>query len=366
MPSVIRCLYNSYLVSIAACLMLAVALTACGSGSTVTGTPTHQIIITSLSSNFQPPSQSNQPLMPKLTDPVMDPKQPGVVWFPQTGHILRGEFLDYWNRNGDLAQFGYPLTEEFVDESGPGNKPLTVQYFERNRFELHPENAGTPYEVLLGALGRDFQALEPPAPPLPAPTQYFKETGHNLSGAFKNYWNAHGELAVHGYPITEQFQEKSQTDSELYTVQYFERSRFELHPENAGSPHEVLLGLLGTQKAMQNGYFSGAYPRYGHAVDFSWVAGLMTRYAAYSCLLPECGCSILRYQGQNNDPRVQLEGEIWRRYQWKESPGLLGFLGKYFTVFGHLASPGEEDNHCVYDHAAQVYVVHSVHESVVP
>jgi hypothetical protein len=28
-----------------------------------------------------------------------------------------------------------------------------VQYFERARFELHPENAGTQYEVLLGQLG---------------------------------------------------------------------------------------------------------------------------------------------------------------------------------------------------------------------
>jgi hypothetical protein len=30
-----------------------------------------------------------------------------------------------------------------------------VQYFERNRFEWHPEYAGTPSEVLLGLLGVD-------------------------------------------------------------------------------------------------------------------------------------------------------------------------------------------------------------------
>ena len=29
-----------------------------------------------------------------------------------------------------------------------------MQYFERARFEHHPEHAGTPYEVLLGHLGR--------------------------------------------------------------------------------------------------------------------------------------------------------------------------------------------------------------------
>jgi hypothetical protein len=32
---------------------------------------------------------------------------------------------------------------------------LTIQYFERARFEYHPENTGTPYDVLLGLLGSD-------------------------------------------------------------------------------------------------------------------------------------------------------------------------------------------------------------------
>ena len=139
-----------------------------------------------------------------LTDPVPDPHQDGVVWFAATGHTLRGEFLDYWNKNGGLAQFGYPITEEFTEPSGPGNKPLAVQYFERNRFEHHPENAGTPYEVLLGTLGTQFHAPDPPAAPA-AGAEYSSETGHNIWGEFKTYWETHGGLAVHGYPITEQF-----------------------------------------------------------------------------------------------------------------------------------------------------------------
>jgi len=35
------------------------------------------------------------------------------------------------------------------------SKSYTVQYFERQRFELHPENAGTQFEVLLGRLGAE-------------------------------------------------------------------------------------------------------------------------------------------------------------------------------------------------------------------
>lgn len=72
------------------------------------------------------------------------------VYFPETNHTLSGKFLEYWNNNGGLALFGFPISEPFT-EGG-----FTVQYFQRNRFELHPEQAGTPYEVQLGLLGREM------------------------------------------------------------------------------------------------------------------------------------------------------------------------------------------------------------------
>ena len=76
---------------------------------------------------------------------------PGRSYFAETGHTLSGAFLIYWQQNGGLAMFGYPISEP-VQEDG-----VTVQYFERNRFELHPENQ-PPYNVLLGLLGRDVLA----------------------------------------------------------------------------------------------------------------------------------------------------------------------------------------------------------------
>src|SRR5689334_2032092 len=51
--------------------------------------------------------------VPLPTDRVPDPHVSGVVWFAATGHTLRGTFLKYWNQFGGLAQFGYPITEEF-------------------------------------------------------------------------------------------------------------------------------------------------------------------------------------------------------------------------------------------------------------
>ena len=75
---------------------------------------------------------------------------------------------------------------------------------------------------------------------------YFPQTGHNLFGAFRQYWDAHGGTAQLGYPITDPFSEVSQTDGKAYTVQYFERAVLELHPENA-APYNVLASLLGAE-----------------------------------------------------------------------------------------------------------------------
>jgi hypothetical protein len=99
---------------------------------------------------------------------------------------------------------------------------------------------------VLGRLGALLQQPEPPAQPVEG-ARFFPETGHNLSGPFLSYWEANGGLAVFGYPITEERLERNAADGEEYTVQYFERNRFELHPEQAGTPFEVQLGLLGRQ-----------------------------------------------------------------------------------------------------------------------
>lgn len=42
-------------------------------------------------------------------------------YFSATGHNLRGRFLRYWLSNGGLAQFGYPLSEQFAETLEGGN-----------------------------------------------------------------------------------------------------------------------------------------------------------------------------------------------------------------------------------------------------
>ncbi len=72
----------------------------------------------------------------------------------------------------------------------------------------------------------------------------FPETGKTVTGRFFQYWDTHGGLAQQGYPISEPLGELSDTDGKVYTVQYFERAVFELHPENP-VPSDILLSLLG-------------------------------------------------------------------------------------------------------------------------
>jgi hypothetical protein len=80
---------------------------------------------------------------------------------------------------------------------------------------------------------------------------YFDQTGHFVRGRFLTYWQAHGDVPVFGYPISDPMNEVSDVDGKSYMVQYFERAEFEYHPENEGTAAEVMLTPLGSLKYEQ-------------------------------------------------------------------------------------------------------------------
>lgn len=177
--------------------------------------------------------------------------------FEETGHCIDGRIREYWQQNGGLPVFGYPITpqqEEIIE-----GEPYQAQWFERRRLELHPKNV-PPYDVLMGRLGaelleqqgrnwRDFGRSEQQPG-----CRFFPTTGHNVCGEFLQAWRASGleldgvpgtseaeSLALFGLPLSE---ERTETvEGNEYIVQWFERARFELHPEN-DPPYRVLFGLL--------------------------------------------------------------------------------------------------------------------------
>jgi hypothetical protein len=180
--------------------------------------------------------------------------------FEATGYCIDGRIREFWEQNGGLPVFGYPIgpqQEEMVE-----GQLVQAQWFERNRLELHPENP-RPYDVLLGRLGADRLAQQgrdwytfPQGSPQEG-CRFFSETNHSVCGAILRAWRANGlefdgrpgtseaeSLALFGLPLSEPQQEE--TPNGTYIVQWFERARFELHPENA-APNDVLLGLLGNE-----------------------------------------------------------------------------------------------------------------------
>ncbi|NTV62906.1 MAG: hypothetical protein HGA65_05130 [Oscillochloris sp.] len=152
-------------------------------------------------------------------------------------------FADYYTAHGGLQILGRPISEVLTVNG------RQIQWFERARVEHWPEYAGGTYEIQLGRLGAEYTTGRQFATQQffvsRADLRFFVETGHSLGGAFLTFWEQHGGMAMFGMPISEEFDEVL-PDGKAYRVQYFERARLELHPEVAGTPYEVQVGLLGT------------------------------------------------------------------------------------------------------------------------
>jgi hypothetical protein len=173
--------------------------------------------------------------------PVLSQGLGGTGWrhFSETGHNVQGEFLAFFDGHGGVATLGLPRTEEYYQDG------LQVQYFQRARMELHPNNPPA-YRVQLTLLGDLLGYRAPPIPTSAIPEmnhpqrRYYPQTGHTLSYAFMQYYDSHGGLDVFGYPITELVTEGNTV------VQYFQRAKMEWHPEQP-IPNQITLGDVGDQ-----------------------------------------------------------------------------------------------------------------------
>src|SRR5258706_2583900 len=165
--------------------------------------------------------------------------------FPETGQCISGRIRQFWEQNGGLAVFGLPTSPQ--QDTQVEGKTVQAQAFERNRLELHPANQ-RPYDVLLGRLGIDrlqqqgrdwftFPKADPSTP------HFYASTGHAIAPQFWDYFRTHGldlsqpgtteaeSLALFGLPVSEPAMETNASNATVMT-QWYERARFELHPEN--------------------------------------------------------------------------------------------------------------------------------------
>jgi hypothetical protein len=180
---------------------------------------------------------------------------------PTIQNCIEGRFAEFWRENGGLSVFGYPISAAQSETTPDTSQAYLTQYFERQRFEYHPENH-RPYDVLLGRLGdeylrrtgRDWTTFDKADPKKP---HYRPETGHAIAPEFYAYYGSHGlelgdrgisereSLALFGHPISEPMMEINSSSDRVLT-QYFERARIELHHKNP-QQHQVLQGRIGSE-----------------------------------------------------------------------------------------------------------------------
>lgn len=181
--------------------------------------------------------------------------------FVETGYCIDGRIAEFWNKQGGLSVFGFPIgPAETITVDG---KQITQQNFERQRIEYHPSNA-KPYDILLGRLGADVLAGQgrdwfafAKSGNQPG-CMYFAQTDQSVCGLILERWKATGveldgrsgltdaeRLALHGLPLSGLVTE-TLSDGRQYQVQWFERTRIELHPQNQ-PPYNVQQGLLGRE-----------------------------------------------------------------------------------------------------------------------
>lgn len=160
--------------------------------------------------------------------------EPGDVRFPdktgryQFANLPPGSYRLVVESN----KYGLKTTEDLVIEDSNAN--ILVQNFDLTRQLADSLRDRTER----GAIG----AFLPVGKPAEPDVRYFSNK-HTLAGAFKDFWESHGGLAIFGMPISEKLEENGQT------VQYFERAVLEYHTEYASTRSEVQPRLIGTNAA---------------------------------------------------------------------------------------------------------------------
>lgn len=151
-----------------------------------------------------------------------------VQYFPETGHYVKGVFLQYYNAAKDpKLVYGYPITEEIVARDGK-----TVQYFQRARFELSANR------VQLTPLGTLLYKTQNPLPINNSNGCEQYSNGYKVCFTFLDFYKANGGPSQFGNPISP-FE-----SADGLIVQYFEGARFEWRADR-GTEKWVVISDLG-------------------------------------------------------------------------------------------------------------------------
>lgn len=165
-------------------------------------------------------------------------------------------------------------------------------------------------------------------------SKYFNETGHNVKGEFWVFYNGNPNATfLYGYPITEEFLDKSNK-----TVQYFQRARFELDT-TLPAGQRVKLTSLGRDTYISTGPLNVSntlacrnYAETGYPVCFAFLE-FFDQYGAVS----QFGYPISSFEYHENKivqyfEKARLEWQPWKMEGQRVVVSDLGRI--YFDALG--------------------------------
>src|SRR3712207_4185605 len=108
-----------------------------------------------------------------------------MLCFSETGQCVGDPFGDFWQSNGGLPVFGFPIAAMVPETNPDTGQTYLTQWLEHERLEFHPE-LQPPYTILLGRLGverlgqlgRDWRAFPKAGPGAP---HYYANTGNAIA-----------------------------------------------------------------------------------------------------------------------------------------------------------------------------------------
>ena len=157
-------------------------------------------------------------------------------YFPDTGHFLYGDFHDFYfaNPTPELV-YGQPITEAYIDQQSG----LLVQYFEKARFELHPESPPGE-QVKLTPLGQKTYSPGVLIEGLSSSTpNCYREKGWDFPVCFSfyNFYDHFGGAQQFGKPVS------GLEYSQGRLVQYFEYAKLVWMPENPDQARIIIASI---------------------------------------------------------------------------------------------------------------------------
>jgi hypothetical protein len=167
----------------------------------------------------------------------------GRRFFPETGHVVEGDFLTYYNNLSDpLRLLGYPITDILPDPFS--GRP--TQYFQKARLELHADTSLnddrqwiqlTPIGEYVYDAGDQIAPLESSNGCQSYP---WKGKDYQVCYAFLNFFKNYGGIDYFGSPIS------SMEYQDGRIVQYFQNARLDWYPEYPPGERVVVsnLGLV--------------------------------------------------------------------------------------------------------------------------